>query len=59
MKAPIIRTEKNTIDLAIETAARNVQLTDVRFSWQRETNISAGREKVPTNVPKPKFKNIK
>jgi hypothetical protein len=53
MNAPIKRTEKKTMDLAIDTAPRKVQLTDVRFSWQRETNIRAGRENVPTNVPKP------
>ena len=53
MKYVTRRTAKNIDDLAINMAARNPQLTDIKFSLLKEPKIRAGKQNVPTNVPIP------
>ena len=44
---------KKMMDLAKVMANRKIQLTDWKSNWHKDTNIKAGREKLPTNVPSP------
>ena len=39
--------------LAMKIAARNFQLTDIKFSLHNDPKIKAGKQKVPTKVPIP------
>jgi hypothetical protein len=49
----IIKTRKKTILLAMNTASKNLQLTFKKSSLAIDKKISAGKEKVPTNVFSP------
>merc|ERR1719319_424790 len=51
--SPTSRTRKKTMDLARVMEPRKTQLTEVRSNWQRLMKMRAGREKVPTKVPRP------
>ena len=47
------RTMKKMTDLARVMEPRKTQLTLLKSSWHMETKMSAGREKLPMNVPIP------